>query len=164
MNVFLLGFPAVMTAAILIYRVARRHPAEPYRLLGLRVVTGGLLYAAIGPLIGLAVVPLVVKIPDSLQNLEGVWAAYLLGGLPALCCGMTAGALKRSAPSWPVFAAVCGAGALYGFVFMLQLTGVDRLRSISDSLQIGALPSLVAAIAGSLLFLGVRPKKAPATN
>ncbi|CAB3864317.1 hypothetical protein [Achromobacter piechaudii] len=159
MNLFLFGFPIVMTVAVIVHACLRPRPGDTTRKLALRVLAGGLLYGAIGPALGLAVVPLTLTIPDSLQNITGLQVAYLIGGIPALMCGMTAGALKRVPFDWSVPAAVCGAGALYGYVFMLPIVGVDRIRSWTEALQIGALPGLAAAALCSIPFLRMGAKK-----
>ncbi len=79
--------------------------------------------------------------------------------MPAVLCGVTAGAFKAARTSWRTPAWICVAGALYGFLFILSVFGAHRLGYVIDAAKAGALPGLAAAIVCTLLFYG-RPQQA----
>lgn len=158
MNLFLLGAIALLAAASVVYRCLRRKPGDTNRSIVRDVLAGAVVYGAIGPVIGLLEILLTIPIPDSLRSLDGVRAAYLFGATPAVLCGVTAGAFKPERLSWRPFSLACVAGALYGFIFMLSVLGMDRRAYVANAFQLGALPSLAAAVVCTLLFHG-RPWK-----
>ncbi|CAB3657902.1 MULTISPECIES: hypothetical protein [Achromobacter] len=162
MNLYLVGVIVLLAAAAVIYRCLHRRPDDTPGSITRTLITGALLYGVIGPPVGLLVVTLTMSIPQLMRDLEGLQVAYLVGGLPAVMCGVTAGALKpaRSSSSWsaestwPAFALACAAGAVYGFALVLAIVNSDSLRFAGEALRAGAAPGLAAAAVCTLLFHG----------
>lgn len=156
MKLTLLGLIVLLAAAAVIHRSLRRDDGDTPLTLARQVLAGLLIYGLVGPLIGLVIVKLLIPIPQLTWDVDGVQIAYLIGGLPAMMCGVTAGAVKRRPPasaSWPRFTLVCASGAVYSFAMLLSIIGVDRMSAAGDAIRAGAIPGLVAAIVCSLLFL-----------
>lgn len=161
MNLYLVGSIASVAAAAVITRALRRLPGDTPWTIARQVLTGLLIFGLIGPVIGMVVVKILIPLPQLEWNLDGVQISYLFGGLPAMLCGVTAGALKPTRPtraSWPVVMLTWAAGAAYGFAFLLSIIGMDRMSAAGDAIRAGALPGLTAAILCSILFFG-RPAK-----
>jgi hypothetical protein len=159
MNQFLLALIVLLAAASVVYRYVRRRPHDTGRAIARDVLAGVAVYGLIGPLIGLLVVTFPISLPATLFSLDGVRTAYLFGAMPAVLCGVTAGAFKAARTSWRTPAWICVAGALYGFLFILSVFGAHRLGYVIDAAKAGALPGLAAAIVCTLLFYG-RPRQA----
>ncbi|MGH8818794.1 MAG: hypothetical protein ACREX5_19525 [Achromobacter pestifer] len=158
MNLLLLASIAVLAVASVVYRCLRRQPHDTNRSILRNVLAGVAVYGLVGPAIGLLGAIAILYIPDSLYSFDGVRAAYLFGATPAVLCGLTAGAFKPAQAAWRPFAWVCGAGALYGFFFMLSILGMDRIGYVVEAFKAGALPGFAAAVVCTLLFHG-RPWK-----
>lgn len=157
MNLYMVGSLSLLAAAAVIYRGIRRLPGDTPWTIARQVLTGLLVFGLIGPLIGMVVVKILIPIPQLEWNFGGVQISYLIGGLPAMLCGVTAGTLKPNRPAralWPAMALTWAAGALYGFAFVLSIIGVDRVSSVGDAVRAGALPGLTAAIVCGLVFFG----------
>lgn len=155
MNLILLVLIALLAAASVVYRCVRRQPRDTGRSIARSVLAGALAFGLIGPPIGWLVVMATMTLPVTLYGFDGLRAAYLFGVAPAVLCGVTAGALKLSQPSWPRLAWVCAAGTAYGFLFLLAAFGTARLAYAVDAIKAGALPGLAAAVVCTLLFHGV---------
>ena len=158
MNLLLLALIVLLAGASVVYRCVRRRPQDSGRAIIRDVLAGVAVYGLIGPLIGLLVVTVTISLPATLFSLDGKRQAYLFGAMPAVLCGVTAGAFKPARTSWRTPAWVCVAGALYGFVFILSVFGAHRLGYVIDAGKAGALPGLAAAIVCTLLFYG-RPQQ-----
>ncbi|OZI43672.1 hypothetical protein CEK29_11065 [Bordetella genomosp. 5] len=80
------------------------------------ILMGGTLYLVLGPLAALATLALGASISnlnaDAFTRIlvAGVQTAYLFGGMPALCTGLLAGALRTSRWSWGRFGLTATAG------------------------------------------------------
>lgn len=158
MNLYLVGVIVLLAAAAVVYRCLHRRPDDTAWSITRTLLTGALLYGVIGPPIGLLVVTFTMPIPQLMRDLDGLHVAYLVGGIPAVMCGVTAGALKPAHAAWAPFALACAAGAVYGFALVLSIVSTDSLRFAGEALRAGAAPGLAAAAVCTLLFHG-RPGK-----
>ena len=141
------------TLAAAVYRRMQRRPADSGRAMSRDMLAG----AAIFAFMGLAVVISIgAQDPELLLfGLYGLPWAYLFGGIPALLCGMTAGALKPAAPSWLAILRMGLIGAAYAFVFLLTFGTRDRsLAALGFPLVMGALPAALAGLACARVLYG----------
>lgn len=157
------GFGALLLALTLgsiVYRRVRRSPGDTGRALARDLFAGAAVFAFVGPGVGMIVVAAVmtaaVRSMDSLMMaLYGLPWSYIYGLVPALLCGMTAGALKPAAPSWRANLRMGAVGALYGFAFMLMFVGRDMAwRELGFPLVVGALPGAAGAVVAARVFYG----------
>ena len=148
------------TLAAVVYRRMQRRPEDSARAMSRDMLAGAAIFAFVGPAIGILVIAVTISIggrnPETLLfGLYGLPWAYLFGGLPALFCGMTAGALKPVAPSWLAILRMGLIGAVYAFVFLLTFGRQDRsLAALGFPLFMGALPAAVAGLLCARLLYG----------
>ncbi|UAN04209.1 hypothetical protein [Achromobacter mucicolens] len=148
------------TLAAAVYRRMQRRPADSGRAMSRDMLAGAAIFAFMGPAVGMLVMAVVISIgaqdPELLLfGLYGLPWAYLFGGIPALLCGMTAGALKPAAPSWLAILRMGLIGAAYAFVFLLTFGTRDRsLAALGFPLFMGALPAAVAGLACARVLYG----------
>ncbi|CAB5511664.1 hypothetical protein LMG26857_00952 [Achromobacter anxifer] len=148
-------------AAIAYRRAQRDAPGQAGRRLGGDLVSGGALYGVAAPPIGGAGVILaltaITRDPETLLML--VYALpwfYIFGFVPALLCGIVAGALRPAQPSWLACAGMALIGAVYGFVFLLGFGSSNRpwQESFGFCLSIGAAPGAFSAFLCARLLYG----------
>lgn len=157
------AFGALLLALTLgsaVYRRMQRRAGDSGRAMAGDMVAGAAIYAFVGPAMGMVVIALITTIaarsPESLSfALYGLPWAYVFGIVPALLCGLTAGALKPLAPSWRANLRMGALGALYAFTFLLMFTRRDTSWSeLGFPLYMGALPGAAAALVCSRLLYG----------
>lgn len=153
------GLLLAFTLAAVVYRRRQRRPEDSGRAISRDMLSGAAIFAFVGPAIGMLVIAVTISIgaqdPETLLfGLYGLPWAYLFGGVPALLCGMTAGALKPVAPSWLAILRMGVIGSAYAFVFLLTF-GRDRsLASLGFPLFMGALPAAIAGLVCARLLYG----------
>ncbi|CAB3817690.1 hypothetical protein LMG26689_00292 [Achromobacter animicus] len=148
------------TLAAAVYRRMQRRPEDSGHAMSRDMLSGAAIFAFMGPAV--AIVPIAVTMSIGAQDPElllfglyGLPWAYLFGGVPALFCGLTAGALKPVAPSWLAILRMGLIGAAYAFVFLLTFGSRDRsLAALGFPLFMGALPAAVAGLLCARVFYG----------
>lgn len=149
-----------LTLGSVVYRRMQRREGESARAIGRDVVAGAAIYAFVGPAVGIVVIALsmaaVTWSADSLMfAVFGLPWSYIFGIIPALLCGMTAGALKPVAPSWLAILRMGVIGAIYAFAFLLTFGGRDLTWSSTlFPLYMGALPAAIAGLLCARLLYG----------
>lgn len=149
-----------LTLGPVVYRRMQRRPGDSGRAMAGDMVAGAAIYAFLGPAMGMAVVALIMTIGarsmDGLMlGLYGLPWAYLFGAVPALLCGLAAGALKPLAPSWRANLRMAALGAVYAFTFLLMFSRRDVSWSeLGFPLYMGALPGAAAALLCARLLYG----------
>ncbi|MGB3432885.1 hypothetical protein [Achromobacter sp.] len=156
--------------AAIAYRWKRQRAADASgRRLGSDLLAGGALFGVAAPAIGGAGVitglTLATRDPETLlMLLYGLPWFYLFGFVPALLCGVVAGALRPARSSWLACAGMAAIGALYGFVFLLGFGIHDRpwQELLGFPLTVGAAPGAVSAFLCARTFYGKpRGRSAP---
>ncbi len=157
---------AALSLAALLWRIWRR-PAGKTSGDILRGAAGGAgLFLALGPPVGTAVFALLVTVAghdlDSLKNLPMMiflvpWS-YLFGGVPALLCGVVAGAFRPARVSWRSYCLPGLLGGLYAMAFQLGLASRDYTwAELQVPLLMGGVPGLVGAVACARVLYGKSP-------
>ncbi|CAB3930404.1 hypothetical protein [Achromobacter insolitus] len=148
-------------AAIAYRRKRQRAMDTAGRRLGSDLVAGGALYGVAAPPIGGAgvVMGLTAATRDPETLLMLVYALpwfYIFGFVPALLCGVVAGALRPAHPSWRACAGMALVGAVYGFVFLVGFISHNRpwQEELGFPLTVGAAPGAVSAFLCARLFYG----------
>lgn len=142
------------------YRWKRRAPDEARRRLGTDLVAGGSLFALAAPAIGgTAVITVMAALTRELETLlmlvYGLPWFYIFGFVPALLCGLVAGALRPARPSWLACAGMAAVGALYGSVFLLGFGSQGRSwTELGFPLTMGGAPGALSAFLCARLFYG----------
>ena len=155
---------ALMLGAV-VYRRMQRRDGDSARAIGRDLLAGAAIFAFAGPPVAILVIAVSMAIAswsaDSLMlAIFGLPWSYIFGIVPALFCGMTAGALKPVAPSRLAVARMGVVGAVYAFAFLLTFGGRDLTWSSTVfPLYMGALPGAIAAMVCARLLYG---KKAQA--
>lgn len=154
---------AALSLAALSWRIWRR-PAGRTPGDILRGAAGGAgLFLALGPPVGTVVFALAVAIAghdlESLKNLPLmiflVPYSYFFGGVPALLCGVVAGAFRPARVSKRSYGWAGLLGGLYGMAFQLGMASRDFVWSeIYALLLMGGLPGLVSAMACARILFG----------
>lgn len=148
-------------AAIACRRRRQRAMDTAGRRLGSDLVAGGALYGVAAPPIGGAAVIIALtaatRDPETLLML--VYALpwfYIFGFVPALLCGVVAGALRPAHPSWRACAGMALVGAVYGFVFLLGFISHNRpwQEDFGFPLTVGAAPGALSAFVCARLLYG----------
>lgn len=166
-----LGLLLLGTLAAVAYRFRHPKPDDTRRRIVSDLVAGGLMYAFIAPAIGGAALMLALSaVTRDPQNLVvavlGLPWFYVFGIVPALLCGIVAGALKPVLPTWPALGMMTVAGGLYGFLFLAAIGSQDfRWADLLFPLSVGALPGIVGSLLCTYWFFG-RPgrPRAPAMD
>lgn len=149
-----------LTLGSVVYRRKQRRSGDSTRAIGRDVLAGAAIFAFVGPAVGIMVIALTMAVaawsPDGLMfGIFGLPWAYLFGIVPALLCGMTAGALKPLAPSWRAILRMGAIGAAYAFIFLLTFGGRElSWSSTLFPLYMGALPAAVAGLVCARLLYG----------
>lgn len=148
-------------AAIAYRRKRQRAMDTAGRRLGSDLVAGGALYGVAAPPIGGAavIIALTAATRDPENLLMLVYALpwfYIFGFVPALLCGIVAGALRPAHPSWRAYAAMGLVGAVYGFVFLVGFISQGRpwQEELGFPLTIGAAPGALSAFLCARLLYG----------
>lgn len=149
-----------LTLGSALYRRMQRRPGDTGRAMVGDMVAGAAIYAFAGPAVASVLIGLVMGIGG--RSLEGLMFAlyglpwsYIFGIVPALLCGLAAGALKPTTPSWRASLRMGALGALYGFVFLLMISGRNLSWStLGFPFFMGAVPGAVAALACARLLYG----------
>jgi hypothetical protein len=158
---------AAASLGVLTWRIVRRPAGKTPGDMARSAAAGAALFAALGPPIGTLVFALFMAI--STISVEALFTSiflvpwsYLYGGVPALLCGLVAGACRPAAVSWRSYCWPGLLGGLYAFVFLLGFAVRDyTLPELSFPLFLGGLPGLISGAACARVFYG-KPQ-APAT-
>ncbi|WP_128828253.1 hypothetical protein [Achromobacter mucicolens] len=148
------------TLAAAVYRRMQRRPEDAGRIMSRDMLAGAAIFAFVGPAVGMQVIAVTTAIASQdpellLFGLYGLPWAYIFGGVPALFCGMTAGALKPVAPNWVAILRMGLIGAAYAFIFLMTFGTNDRtLESLGFPLFMGALPAAVAGLLCARVLYG----------
>lgn len=162
-----LGLLLLGTLAAVGYRFRRPKPDDTRRRIFSDVVAGAIMYAFAAPAVGgVALILALTVVTRDLQNLMtaifGLPWFYVFGIVPALLCGIVAGAFKPVRPTWPALGMMTVAGGLYGFLFLGAFGSQEfRWTDLLFPLSVGALPGTVGSFLCTLWFYG-RPGR-PAT-
>ncbi|SEJ10247.1 hypothetical protein [Achromobacter sp. NFACC18-2] len=154
-----------LTLGSVVYRRRQRRDGDTARAIGRDMAAGAAIFAFVGPPVGIAVIALFMAVvawsSDGLMfGIFGLPWAYIFGIVPAMFCGLTAGALKPLTPSWLAILRMGAIGAVYAFAFLLTFGGRDlSWSSTLFPLYMGAVPAAVAGLACARLLYG---KPAPA--
>ncbi len=148
--------------AAIAYRWQRRRTMDAAgRRLGSDLLAGGALFAVAAPAIGGAGVIIgltaATRDPETLlMLLYGLPWFYLFGFVPALLCGIVAGALRPARSSWSACVGMAAVGALYGFVFLLGFGVHERpwQELLGFPLTVGAAPGAVSALLCARILYG----------
>ncbi|WP_156329959.1 hypothetical protein [Achromobacter piechaudii] len=157
-----------ITAAILLmaalasiaYRLTHRSPDDTGTRLRSDIISGALMYAFFAPAIGGIAVTLVLSIlsqdPKNLITMIfGLPWFYLFGAIPALLCGVVAGALRPLRSSWWAMARIALIGAFFGMGFFLPFTSRDAaLSDAAFPFFVGGLPGMLSAFLCAYWFYG----------
>lgn len=162
------------TVASVVYRVTRRSPDDTGHRIRSDIFAGGLMFAFIAPAIGGIAVTLVLSVlSQTPQNLMimvfGLPWFYLFGVIPALLCGIVAGALRPVRSNWKALGKVALVGLVFGMGAFLPFSGRDAaVRDMVFPLFVGGLPGMLAGFLCAYWFYGkpgsVRPANAEASQ
>ncbi|QKH36885.1 hypothetical protein FOC84_18865 [Achromobacter pestifer] len=148
-------------AAIAYRRKRQRTMDTAGRRIGSDLVAGGALYGVAAPPIGGAgvVITLTALTRDPETLLMLVYALpwfYIFGFVPALLCGIVAGALRPAHPSWRACAGMALVGAVYGVVFLLGFISHNRpwQEEFGFPLTVGAAPGALSAFLCARMLYG----------
>ena len=166
-----LGLLLLGTLAAVGYRVRHPKPGDTRRRILSDLAAGGIMYAFVAPAVGGATLMLALSaVSRDPQNLMltvlGLPWFYFFGIVPALLCGIVAGALKPARSTWPALGMMTAAGGLFGFLFLAAFGSRDfTWTDLLFPLSVGALPGIVGALLCTYWFFG-RPgrPRAPATD
>lgn len=166
-----LGLLLLGTLAAVGYRVRHPKPDDTRRRILSDLVAGGIMYAFVAPAVGGATLMLALSaVSRDPQNLMltvlGLPWFYVFGIVPALLCGIVAGALKPARSTWLALGMMTAAGGLFGFLFLAAFGSRDfTWADLLFPLSVGVLPGIVGALLCTYWFFG-RPgrPRAPATD
>lgn len=153
-----------LTLAAALYRHRQRRPGDSGRAIGRDMLAGGAIFAFVGPAVGMFAIAVAMSIgtgdPQSLMfALYGLPWAYIFGIVPALLCGMTAGALKPAGRKWPAILRMGVIGAAYAFAFLTTFGSQGRSwAELGFPLFMGAMPGAIAAMVCARILYGKQPK------
>ncbi|MCD0499355.1 hypothetical protein LP085_21020 [Achromobacter sp. MY14] len=162
------------TVASIIYRVTRRSPDDTGHRIRSDLFAGGLMFAFIAPAIGGIAVTLVLSaISQTPRNLMimvfGLPWFYLFGVIPALLCGVVAGALRPVQSTWAALGKIALVGLVFGMGSFLPFSG--REAAVGDVVFpffVGGLPGMLSGFLCAYWFYGkpgsVRPASADASQ
>lgn len=169
MLLLIVGVLAALSLTALLWRIWRR-PAGKTAGDILRGAAGGAgLFLALGPPAGTVVFALFITIAghdlESLKNLPMmiflVPYSYLFGGVPALLCGVAAGAIRPARVSWRSYCWAGLLGGLYATAFQAGLASRDFTWSeFHVLLLLGGLPGLAGAVVCARILYGKSSKAA----
>lgn len=155
-----LGLLLLGIAAAVVYRLRRPRPDDTRRRIISDLVAGAIMYAFTAPAIGGIALMIGVAIATlEAQNLMtaifGLPWFYVFGVVPALLCGIVAGALKPARPSWGALGTMTVAGGLYGFLFLAGFGSREfQWTELLFPAFVGALPGMVGAFLCTVWFYG----------
>lgn len=156
-----IGILSLITLAFAAYRWTRRlGPDDTNRRVRSDLVAGGILFAFFAPAIGGIAVTLAISVialePKNLMMMVfGLPWFYIFGGVPALLCGIVAGALRPDRPTWRSYVKVAIVGSLFGIGFLLSFSGANReWRDALFPLIVGGVPGMISAFLCSVWFYG----------
>ncbi|MFY0476583.1 hypothetical protein [Achromobacter marplatensis] len=161
MRLFLvLGLLLLGILAAVGYRFRRPRPDDTRRRIVSDLVAGGIMYAFVAPavggvalMIGVAIVTLEGQ--NLITAIFGLPWFYVFGIVPALLCGIVAGALKPVRPTWPALGMMTGVGALCGFLFLSGFGSREfQWTELLFPFVVGALPGMVGAFLCTVWFYG----------
>lgn len=155
------GILILATLAAIAWRLTRRHgPHDTGRRIGSDLVAGGILFACFAPGIGGIAVTLVVSAialdPKNLMMVVfGLPWFYVFGAVPALLCGVVAGALRPERPLWRSYAKVAIVGGLFGTAFVQAFSSKHvEVQNLLFALSVGGLPGMLSAFLCSYGYYG----------
>ncbi|MGE8658875.1 MAG: hypothetical protein ACN6O8_19205 [Achromobacter sp.] len=163
MLLFSIGALALLSLAVLAWRIVRRPPGQTPGGIARAAAGGAALHLFMGPPIGVLVLWLMLSVAArSAEHLVTSillipWS-YLVGGVPALLCGLVAGACTPAAVSWRSYCGTALLGGLYGTVFILGVAMREGdWIALTFPLLAGGVPGLIAgAVCGRVLYGGRR--------
>ncbi len=160
---------AALSLAALLWRIWRR-PADKTPGDILRRAAGGAgLFVALGPPVGVGAFALLVTVSaldlEALKNLPMMFFlvpySYIFGGVPALLCGVVAGAFLPVRVSWRSYCWPGLLGGLYAMLFQLGFGSRDYSWSDLSALSLmGALPGAVGGVVCARVLYGKAPETA----
>ncbi|MBB1592620.1 hypothetical protein [Achromobacter sp. UMC46] len=155
-----LGALLLATLAAVARRFWRPRPDDTRRRIFSDLLAGGIIYAFAAPAIGgigvvLALAAITLDPQTLMMMLYGLPWFYLFGAVPALLCGVVAGALRPARPAWRDYARLALVGGLFGFSFLAAFTHRDMEWSdLMFALCVGGLTGLVSAFLCAYWFYG----------
>ncbi|MCF7769747.1 hypothetical protein [Achromobacter pulmonis] len=161
---------ALLSLAVLAWRIRRRPPGLAPRDIGRAAAGGAALYLFMGPPIGVLVLSLMLAVAARsaehlLTSILLIPWAYLFGGVPALLSGLVAGACKPALASGRAYCLAGLVGGLYGTVFLLGLSSRDGAwHELPVPLIAGGVPGLVAGALCARALYGRRGTTASANG
>lgn len=161
------GVLLLATLAAVAHRFRRRRPDDTRGRIASDLLAGGLIYTFAAPAIGGAAV--VLGVTAASRDLENLMMAiyglpwfYIFGALPALLCGIVAGALRPTLPSWRYYCLIALVGGLFGTLFLAGFSNRERQWSeLLFPLSMGGLPGLVGGFLCTYWFYGKRRAATP---
>jgi len=159
---------AAVSLGVLTWRLVRRPACKTRGDIARSAAAGAALFAALGPPVGTLVFALFIAI--STISVEALFTSiflvpwsYLYGGVPALLCGLVAGACRPAAVSWRSYGWPGLLGGLYAFVFLLGFAVRDNtLPELGFPLFLGGVPGLISGVVCARLFYGKPQATLPA--
>ncbi|WP_241144004.1 hypothetical protein, partial [Achromobacter insuavis] len=151
---------AAVSLGVLTWRFVRRPAGKTRGDIARSAAAGAALFAALGPPVGTLVFALFIAV--STISVEALFTSiflvpwsYLYGGVPALLCGLVAGACRPAAVSWRSYGWPGLLGGLYAFVFLLGFAVRDNtLPELGFPLFLGGVPGLISGVVCARLFYG----------
>ncbi|WP_063581385.1 hypothetical protein [Achromobacter ruhlandii] len=160
LSVYLL---AAVSLGVLSWRMSHRPDGKTHGDIARSAAAGAALFAALAPPVGTLIFALFLAIAaKSLETLFTsmflvIWS-YLYGGVPALLCGLVAGACRPAVVTWRSYCWPGLLGGLYAFVFLAGFAVRDSsLIELGFPLFLGGLPGLVSGAVCARVFYG-RPQ------
>lgn len=150
---------AAASLGVLTWRIVRRPAGKTRADIARPAAAGAALFAALGPPVGTLVFALFLAI--AAMSLESLFTSiflvpwsYLYGGVPALLCGLVAGACRPEVVTWRSYCWPGLLGGLYAFVFLLGFAVRDNtLSELGFPLFLGGLPGLISgAVCARVLY------------
>lgn len=161
----------VLALASLVYRLTHRKSQDSARRIAKEMFTGAIVFLLLGPPVGAAVLSVLMFVitfePTALMfMIAGLFYGYIFGGIPALCTGLVAGALKPEAATRKRLAFIMLAGACFSLMFQWDPERVDGSLNMFAFLLIWfVIPGALSSLLCGVLFHGQpepRKPKAPA--
>lgn len=155
-----IGILILATLAAITLRFARHRPDDTGRRIGSDLLAGGILFAFFAPGIGGIAVTLVVSAialdPKNLMMvIFGLPWFYVFGAVPALLCGVVAGAWRPDRPTWGAYGKVAIVGGLFGIAFVQAFAGKNvELQNLLFALCVGGLPGVFSAFLCAYWYYG----------
>lgn len=164
------SFLTLAALAFVAYRYAQRAPGDTPRRIGSDVLAGAIMFALFAPAIGGAAVTITISAiamaPKNLMMLIfGLPWFYIFGAVPALLCGVVAGALRPARASWWSYAKVALVGGVFGVGFVQGFTSREfEWQELNGALAIGGPAGVLSAFLCSMWLYGKPGSTRPANG